>query len=124
MAICERVAYRKGKGLMYTFTGYVKEIQDVQQVTRSFKKQVFLVEETEGSYTRLLPMELKQSKVDELGGTFGVGDLVTVRFEIDSNAWQKTPQSEVKYFISLSVDEIEVISTAEETEESDTDIPF
>ncbi len=78
--------------------GKVKVINDVIQVSASFKKQELVVT-TDEQYPQHISIEFNQDKCDLLN-SLSVGDTVKVHINIGGREWTN-PQGEVKYFNSI-----------------------
>lgn len=115
-------------------TGKLLEIKDVQQVSDTFKKRVFIIEYAENpQYPEFVSFELIQDRCDLLD-SFQPGQEVEVSFNLKGRKWIN-PDGETRYFNSLQAWRITSASspTATHTPEmSDTkqdtdiddDLPF
>ncbi len=79
-------------------SGKVKVINDVQQVSASFKKRELVVT-TEEQYPQHILVEFTQDKTDLLNN-FQVGEAVKVSINLRGREWVN-PQGETKYFNSI-----------------------
>ena len=80
-------------------TGKIEKIGKVQEISASFKKRELVIR-TEEQYPQPLMIEFTQDKTDLLNGV-NVGDRVTVSINIRGREWRRSPQDEMKYFVSL-----------------------
>jgi len=83
---------------MPQITGTIVFIDDVQQVSATFKKRVFAVK-TDEQYPQSLGLEVVQDKTDLLDN-FNEGDKVEVHINLRGREWT-SPQGETKYFNTL-----------------------
>jgi hypothetical protein len=79
-------------------TGKIEKIGEVQSVSASFKKRELVVR-TEEQYPQPLMIEFTQDKTSLLDN-YNLGDQVSVSINIRGREW-KSPQGEMKYFVSL-----------------------
>ncbi len=79
-------------------SGRVKVINEVQQVSASFKKRELVVT-TEEQYPQHILVEFTQDKTDLLNN-FQVGEPVKVSINLRGREWVN-PQGETKYFNSI-----------------------
>lgn len=118
---------------MYTLKGELKVINDVQQISDSFKKREFVVIDASGQYEQNILLQTVQDRCDLLD-KFKEGDNVVVTFFLRGREWKDPKTQEVKFFNSLdawkieSLDEIKkkVANDTGETfvAEGDDDLPF
>lgn len=90
--------------------GRIKRVDDVQQVTASFKKREFVIE-TQEQYPESIPFELAQESVD-LINQFKIGDVVNVTFALKGRDWTN-PQGVVKTFLTLRALSIKNLNNGE-----------
>ena len=79
-------------------TGKIKLINDVQQISASFKKRELVVT-TEEQYPQMIMIEFTQDKCDLLNN-YNVGEPVKVSINLRGREWIN-PQGEAKYFNSI-----------------------
>ncbi len=79
-------------------SGKVKVINEVQQVSASFKKRELVVT-TEEQYPQHILVEFTQDKTDLLNN-FQVGEPIKVSINLRGREWVN-PQGETKYFNSI-----------------------
>ena len=79
--------------------GIILMIGELNQVTDSFTKLEFAIE-TEDQYPQAILFQLSQNRCDIIQN-YKKGDRVTVHFNLRGKPWQKTPESEVRYFNTL-----------------------
>lgn len=80
-------------------TGKIEKIGNVQEISASFKKRELVIR-TEEQYPQPLLIEFTQDKTDLLNN-FNLGDRVSVSINIRGREWRRSPQDEMKYFVSL-----------------------
>ncbi len=90
---------------MFKLTGTVKVIKDTVQVTESFAKREFVINDSSSMYPQDIMFESCQDKCSILDG-YKVGDSVEVSFNLRGREW-KSPQGEVKYFNTLDAWRVE-----------------
>lgn len=90
---------------MFKLTGTVKVIKDTVQVTDSFSKREFVINDSSSMYPQDIMFESCQDKTSILDG-YKVGDSVEVSFNLRGREW-KSPQGEVKYFNTLDAWRVE-----------------
>lgn len=120
---------------MYTLTGELKVINDVQQISDSFKKREFVVVDASGQYAQTILFQAVQDRC-ELLDRFKVGDQVEVTFFLRGREWTNPKDGQVKFFNSLDAWKIEAagagnsgpMTSVENAEtfvaEGDDDLPF
>lgn len=111
--------------------GKLKRINNVNQVTDTFKKRDFVIE-TDEQYPQIINFELFQDKVT-LIDTFKVGEIIEIFFNVRGREWQKDAQSEIRVFNTLNAWRIQKVDNdmpansmpqGNATEEADDDLPF
>jgi len=85
--------------MSYTLTGKVKVINDVQQISDTFKKREFVITDDSSQYPQHISFQTVQDKTKELDG-INVGDEIEVSFNLRGREWT-SPQGELKHFNSL-----------------------
>lgn len=90
---------------MFKLTGTVKVIKDTVQVTDSFSKREFVINDSSNMYPQDIMFESCQDKCSMMDG-YKVGDSVEVSFNLRGREWT-SPQGEVKYFNTLDAWRIE-----------------
>ena len=80
--------------------GKIKVINEVQEVTSSFKKREFVISTNE-QYSQDILLEVTQDKCDLLN-IFKVGDSVNVSINIRGREWVN-PEGVAKYFNTIQV---------------------
>lgn len=119
---------------MYTLKGELKVINDVQQVTDSFKKREFVVIDASGQYAQTILFQAVQDRVEMLD-QFKVGDVVEVSFFLRGREWTNPKDGTVRFFNSLDAWKVEAAGGAEDKPasadnaetfiaEGDDDLPF
>lgn len=118
---------------MYTLKGTLKVIGPVQQISDSFRKRDFVVEDASGQYAQLIQFQAVQDRV-ELLDKLVTGQPVEVVFFLRGREWTNPKDGQVKYFNSLDAWKVEALidqpkgKTANNAEthvaEEDDDLPF
>ena len=119
---------------MYTLKGELKVINDVQQISDSFKKREFVVVDASGQYAQTILFQAVQDRCDLLNN-FKVGDNVEVTFFLRGREWTNPKDGVVRFFNSLDAWKIEPLgdstgtpASADNAEtfvaEGDDDLPF
>jgi hypothetical protein len=96
-------------------TGRVKVINEVQQVSASFKKRELVVT-TDEQYPQHIIIEFTQEKTDMLS-EYALGELIKVSINIRGREWV-SPQGETKYFNSIQgwrIERMQVAAPAQPT---------
>jgi hypothetical protein len=89
-------------------TGKIKVINEVQQVSATFKKRELVIT-TDEQYPQTIMIEFTQDKCDLLNN-LAVGAEVKVSINLRGREWTN-PQGETKYFNSIQGWRIEKLST-------------
>jgi len=119
---------------MYTLKGELKVINDVQQISDSFKKREFVVVDASGQYAQTILFQAVQDRCDLLNN-FKVGDNVEVTFFLRGREWTNPKDGVVRFFNSLDAWKIDPLgattgtpASADNAEtfvaEGDDDLPF
>ena len=114
---------------MYTLKGELIVIEDVQQISDSFKKREFVIKDQDEKYPQTVLFQSVQDRCDLLN-EHKVGDLVEVSFNLRGREWANPKDGVIRYFNSLDAWKIEKIEgAAEEKNETfvtpeDDDLPF
>ena len=112
-------------------TGKLIEIFDTVQITETFKKREFIIQDNKNpEYPEYIKVELIQDKVDLLN-SLSVGDEINVLINIKGRKWEDK-EGNIKYFNSIQGWKIESESgnMNQENEQeninqdSDDDLPF
>jgi len=90
---------------MFNIIGELKVINDEVQVTDSFKKREFVLEEKSSQYTQYLSFQLTQDRCSIIDA-FEIGQRIEVAFDIRGRKWVNK-EGKTKYFNSLDVWKIE-----------------
>lgn len=100
--------------MKYTATGVVKEVFPEFQVSSTFKKREVIIDTSDDAEKPcLIKFEAIQDSVECLNN-FKAGDAVDVDFYLNGRKWQKTPQDEVKYFMSAKLTRINLKAHAQQ----------
>jgi len=119
---------------MYTLKGELKVINDVQQISDSFKKREFVVVDASGQYAQTILFQAVQDRCDLLNN-FKVGDNVEVTFFLRGREWTNPKDGQVRFFNSLDAWKVEPLGSAGSSPasadnaetfvaEGDDDLPF
>lgn len=93
-------------------TGKLIQINDVQEISSTFRKREFVIEITETNmnsgmtFTNFASFQLVQDRVDAIS-PFQVGDNIKVSFNIRGNRWEK--DGNVRYITNLNAWRIEKV---------------
>jgi hypothetical protein len=88
--------------------GKITEIMPTVQVSDSFKKRNFVLNDEHDKHPQEILFQLNQDRV-ELLDAFKVGDIVEVEFNLKGKRWEK--DGKVSYFNTLEVWKINLINT-------------
>lgn len=119
---------------MYTLKGELKVINDVQQISDSFKKREFVVVDASGQYAQTILFQAVQDRC-ELLDSFKVGDNVEVTFFLRGREWTNPKDGSIRFFNSLDAWKVAPLgagtdkpASADNAEtfvaEGDDDLPF
>jgi hypothetical protein len=86
---------------MYNLKGIIKFIGSTQQVSDSFKKREFVIEDGSGQYAQTIQFEFAQASCDLLD-QFKVGEEVSVDFFLRGREWTNPKDGSVRYFNTLN----------------------
>ena len=90
-------------------SGRIYALFDTQQITERFRKREFVLELADNPrYPQFVQFQLTGDRCENLDG-FDVGDEVRVEFSLRGREW-KSPKGDVKYFNSLDVWTIDLLS--------------
>ena len=92
---------------MFKLTGTVKLINETVQVTDSFSKREFVINDASSMYPQDIMFQSVQDKCSMLDGIIE-GEQVEVSFNLRGREWT-SPTGEVKYFNTLDAWEIQKI---------------
>ena len=84
---------------MLQLKGKIKQINEVQVITDTFKKKEFVITDDSSQYPQHVLFQLTQDKCGDLNG-FAVGQEITVNFNLRGREWT-SPTGEVKHFNTL-----------------------
>ena len=96
-----------------SFTGTVNVIENVQQITEKFSKQIITVVEDADKYPQEIPFEFVNDKTDLLNKV-GRGDIVTVYYNLRGSEYKG------RYYVSLQGWKIDVLSKVYYDTQSDS----
>lgn len=84
-------------------TGVVHVVEPTKTYgQKGFRKRLVVLEQDEGDYTNLVPVEFVRDNCDAC--TMQPGDEITVRYRLRGRSWQKTQEDEVRYFLNAEAD--------------------
>ena len=93
---------------MYKLTGELIMIGDIQQISDSFQKREFVVNDASGQYAQTILFQALQDRADLLDN-FIEGDTVQVTFFLRGREWTNPKDGQVRYFNSLDAWKIEPV---------------
>ena len=96
---------------MYTLKGAIKTIGDIQQISDSFKKRVFVVVDSSGQYDQIIEFQAVQDRC-EIIDKFVPGSEVEVTFFLRGREWTNPKDGVVRTFNSLDAWKVEPIGEA------------
>ena len=102
--------------MSYEMTGIIKVIKDTEQVTNTFNKREFVVDDEDERYPQVIQFEMVQDKCSVLDN-YKTGDRVKVGFNIRGREWT-SPQGDVRYFVSLNAWRLDKIEAGSEKDEA------
>lgn len=107
--------------------GKLKVINEVNQVTDSFRKREFVITDDSTQYPQNIIVQLSQDKCTLIDG-YSVGSEVTVSINLRGREWT-SPTGEVRYFNTIEAWKIEgetqaPLNTPENVGGDSGDLPF
>lgn len=96
---------------MYTLKGEIKVINEIEQISDSFKKREFVVTDASGQYEQQVLFQTVQDRT-ELLDKFKAGDKVEVTFFLRGREWTNPKDGEIRYFNSLDAWKVEALGAA------------
>lgn len=96
---------------MFKLTGTVKVVKESVQVSDSFVKREFVINDSSSMYPQDILFQSVQDNVSMLDG-LKEGDSVEVSFNLRGREWT-SPQGEVKYFNTLDAWRVEKVGGGE-----------
>lgn len=112
--------------------GTVVDVGEVATINSKFRKRQVVIEVQGGKFNDYIPVEMTGDCVDS-SGSLNVGASIVATCNLNGRRWQKTPDAEVKYFLSLGCWKFRVEGAGQATQkqdeysqtgDSDEDIPF
>ncbi len=101
--------------MSFEITGKIINIMNEVKVSDRFRKQEFVIEKSENTggyeFTDFIKFQLTQDRTS-LIGSFAVGDVVKVGFNIRGNKWEK--DGKVNYFNNLDAWKIQKADQGEQ----------
>ncbi|MFG0265545.1 MAG: DUF3127 domain-containing protein [Rhodopirellula sp. JB055] len=84
-----------------TVRGVVHVIEETKTYgQKGFRKRMVVLEQDKGSFSNYVPIEFTRDACDTVD-EMNMGDEVEVAYRLNGRKWQRDPQSEVKYFVSV-----------------------
>lgn len=108
---------------MYTLIGELTKIEEVRQVSDSFKKREFVVTDNSGKYPQTILLQVVQDRCEILDKV-KVGQLVEVSFFLNGREWTNPKDGVVRYFNSLDAWKVEPLVGDKPVETSKTEENF
>ena len=110
---------------MNTIKGKLKRKGSTEQVTDSFRKREFILEDDSTEYVQTLSMQVTQDRVSLLD-KFNEGDRLNVYFNLRGREWTSPKDGQVKVFNTIEAWKIESESSTESvsSDEPKDDLPF
>ena len=96
---------------MPVIEGQVEFLEPTQTYgEKGFKKRTLVLAVENGRYTDPIPVEITRDMCAQ-ADTISVGDTVAVQYRLRGRKWQKSPTSDVKYFLSAEVEKLKITAT-------------
>lgn len=93
-----------------TVRGVVNVIEETKTYgQKGFRKRMVVLEQDKGSFTNYVPVEFTRDSCDSVD-EMNMGDEIEVAYRLNGRKWQRDPDSEVKYFVSVEALSYKVIS--------------
>ncbi|MFT6850554.1 MAG: hypothetical protein ACJATA_001368 [Sphingobacteriales bacterium] len=110
--------------MSFEITGNVIVIDNVQQITDTFKKREFVIETNENkngtTFTEVIKFQTIQDRCAILDA-FKLGDSATVSFNIKGRKWEK--EGKVNYFTNLEAWRVVPASQGQPADQGGNDFP-
>lgn len=92
--------------------GIVHVIEPTKVVgQRGFRKRLVVLQQDLGRFTNFIPVEFVNDQCDR-ADELQVGDEAEITYRLTGRKWQRDPQSEVKYFVSVEAIDFRVVRAA------------
>lgn len=92
-----------------TVRGVVNVIEETKTYgQKGFRKRLVVLEQDKGSFSNYIPVEFTRDNCDTVD-ELNMGDEIEVAYRLNGRKWQRDPQSEVKYFVSVEAMSFKVI---------------
>ncbi|KLU04365.1 hypothetical protein RISK_003419 [Rhodopirellula islandica] len=78
---------------------------------KGFRKRMVVLEQDKGSFSNYIPIEFTRDACDSVD-EMNMGDEVEVAYRLNGRKWQRDPQSEVKYFVSVEALSYKVVGAS------------
>lgn len=82
-----------------TFTGTIISISPIQNISEKFRKQEFVLSDTDSEYPQFIQFEFHKDKCDKLAN-YKAGDRVAISYNLNGRQWTN-PEGVVKTFNTL-----------------------
>ena len=90
--------------------GVVSVVEETKTYgSNGFQKRLVVLEQNDGRFANLIPLEFIKENCSKADG-LNVGDNVEVSYKLSGRKWQRDPNSEVKYFLSVEALSFKVLS--------------
>lgn len=84
-----------------TVRGVVNVIEETKTYgQKGFRKRLVVLEQDKGSFSNYIPIEFTRDACDSVD-EMNMGDEIEVAYRLNGRKWQRDPESEVKYFVSV-----------------------
>ncbi|WDQ16616.1 MULTISPECIES: DUF3127 domain-containing protein [Rhodopirellula] len=95
-----------------TVRGVVHVIEETKTYgQKGFRKRMVVLEQDKGSFSNYIPIEFTRDACDSVD-EMNMGDEVEVAYRLNGRKWQRDPQSEVKYFVSVEALSYKVVGAS------------
>ncbi|CAD77701.1 DUF3127 domain-containing protein [Rhodopirellula baltica] len=95
-----------------TVRGVVNVIEETKTYgQKGFRKRMVVLEQDKGSFSNYIPIEFTRDACDSVD-EMNMGDEIEVAYRLNGRKWQRDPQSEVKYFVSVEALSYKVVGAS------------
>ncbi|EMB16291.1 MULTISPECIES: DUF3127 domain-containing protein [Rhodopirellula] len=95
-----------------TVRGVVNVIEETKTYgQKGFRKRLVVLEQDKGSFSNYIPIEFTRDACDSVD-EMNMGDEIEVAYRLNGRKWQRDPQSEVKYFVSVEALSYKVVGAS------------
>ncbi len=115
-----------------TVRGIIHAIEPTKVIgQRGFRKRLVVLEQAVGRFVNYIPVEFVNDQCDRVD-ELQVGDEAEITYRLSGRKWQRDPQSEVKYFVSVEALDFRILRSgagasaegADAVDPFDTEPPF